>query len=129
MKKILTPFLFALVVFSSTKVFSQANLTWILAGKPEKGYFKEKTTLDGSFSGFNNQNEVKAFCEKLKTNSLVASVQSLGKDAVGNYKITISMKEPNSGKYYAEWLNKLNVAYIQVGSEKKSTEELIGHKH
>jgi len=129
MKKIVAPFLFALVMFSSAKVFSQTNLTWILSGKPEQGYFKQKTTFDGSFSGFNNQNEVVAFCEKLKTNQLVASLQNLGKDVSGNYRIIFTMKEPNSGKYYAEWLHKLNVAFIQVGSEKKSTAEILGHKH
>ncbi|HKC67124.1 MAG TPA: hypothetical protein VKG26_02760, partial [Bacteroidia bacterium] len=120
MKKILTPFLFALVLFSSAKAFSQTNLTWILSGTPSKGYFMQKTTFDGSFAGFTNANEVAAFCTKLKSNKLVSSVQNLGKDAAGNYKITISMKEPNGGNYYAEWLHTLNVAYIQVGSQKKS---------
>ena len=128
MKKILTATAFTLLMFSA-KVFAQNNITWVLNDKVENGYFKNKTEITSSFSGFGSASEASTFFEKLKLNPNISSVTTKGKDAKGNYLATFVVKEAHTGKYYVEMMNKMGVTDVEMNGEKKSATSLMAGAH
>src|ERR1700739_1463795 len=124
MKKILSITTFVLLMLSA-KVFAQSNLTWIVNDKGEKDYFKNKVEITSSFSGFASTVEAAVFFEKIKKNSEITSVQTLGKDANGNYLVSFKVKQPHTGKYYVEMFSKMGVGMVEARGKKKTTRELL----
>lgn len=122
MKKILALVCLTLAVLT-TKVHAQSNLTWIVKDKLTGDAVKRKLDFTVSLSGLGNQNEMTAFCQKIRSNNEVASCEDLGKDAAGNYTIRLKMKNVQDAKYYLGWVQKLGVAFIDINGEKKTPEE------
>jgi hypothetical protein len=121
MKKIISLCFFALLVLSG-KIYAQSNLTWI---PTSFGKGAKVTQAKEAFTGFNNEKEVATFAQNVRNNPDVASCESLGKDASGNYVFDIKMKEAHGAKYYLNWAPKLGIAYVMVNGEKKTPRELL----
>lgn len=123
MKKILLPILFFIVV-SSGSMFAQSNLTWIVMDQLDKGAINKKTEFNVTVQGISNQNEMVAFCQKIRSNKDVESCENMGKSENG-YKLKLVMKQVNESRYYLSWVKKLGVEYVVFNNEKKMVEELL----
>jgi|SRR6185437_5763447 len=121
MKKIISILTVVLSIFSINAI-AQSNLTWVMKEKGDN-YF-QKTEFNCGISGLNNQKEATAFSNKIKENPDVASVLDKGKDAAGNYAMTIMMKSIQNKNYYFSWATKLGITTVMyVNGEKKTLQE------
>ena len=122
MKKIISILTIVLSILSINAI-AQSNLTWVMKEKGDKTYF-QKTEFNCGISGLNNQKEATAFFNKIKENPDVASVSDKGKDAAGNYTMTIMMKSIQNKKYYFDWATKLGITTVMaVNGQKKTLQE------
>ena len=128
MKKIFLALTLGVVLYT-TNLNAQSNINWILKEKTDAVFFS-KTIFDYSLSGFSTQSEVTAFYNKMRENLDVSSVKDNGKDAKGNYNVSVNMKSVKDESYYLNWAIKLGVAYIiNFKGEKKTPQQILTAKN
>ncbi len=121
MKKIILTAFFGMLMLSSS-LYAQSNLTWTFKDKYVKETAKDITVLNASFTGFEKAEDVSKFCQTLKNNAYIASLDVVASTA-NSCDLKVTMKEPQERNFYLGLASKMNVKYIEFNGTKKTIQE------